>query len=257
MNLTNIRQRLIQRERIVSLINKGFSIPKISKEFGIAKSTIYYHYKKIKGRKFSLVKITDSDKVKGEFLGAFSGDGNFFFDKKIGHYTVSIHLNAENEKEYGIYLKNLIEKGFNKKVRMYSRPKKELLLVFYSKKIFELINEYLYIEGNKTLNVHLKKPIESLSADFLLYFIRGIIDTDGHVNRDNQIILALISKKLIAQVSTILKEFGIKNKITLRKTRPNEKELYQIKILKNDSRKYRKIIGFSNKYKEKNAPAEI
>ena len=151
MNSTKINNKLIQRKNIINLIHQGVSIPKISKQLDAAKSTIYYHYKKIKGRKFPLVIIPNNDQVIGEFLGAFSGDGSFFFDKKTWHYTTSIHLHAIDDEKYGRYLKSLIEKNFNKKVRIYFKPKKELVLVFYSKDIFKLIAEYLTIDGNKTL----------------------------------------------------------------------------------------------------------
>lgn len=257
MNLTKINQKLIKREKILNLINMGISIPKISKKLHVGKSTIYYHYRKIMGRKFPLVKIPNDDKVLGEFLGAFSGDGSFFFDRKIGHYTISIHLNSSDDKNYGFYLKDLIEKNFNKKVRIYFKPKKELLLVFYSREIFRLIDNYLNIKGNKTLNISIKKPLRYLSDEFLTYFVRGLMDTDGSMNKDSQILLCLISKKMILQVSEILKKVGIDNKIRQRKVRPNEHTLYELKILKKNAMKYLDRVGFSNKHKEKNAPAEI
>ncbi len=239
------------RESIIKHINEGNSINKISKSLDLRKSTIYYYYKKIKGRKFKLVKIPTDDKLIGEFLGAFAGDGNFFFDKKIGHYSIVISLHSIDDKEYGFYLKNLIETNFNKKVRIYFRQKNELRLTFYSKVIYKLIDEHLIIDGNKTLNVSLKKPISSLPQDFLSYFVRGLIDTDGHVDKYSKIILALISKDVISQTSDILKQFGIESKISLRKLRPNEHQLYELKIARKDSLKYLEIIGFSNKRKEK------
>ena len=141
MDSTKIRQRITRREKIINLIKRGVSIPKISKELDVGKSTIYYHYKKIKGRRYPLVRIPDNNKVTGEFLGAFAGDGSFFFDKKTGHYTISIHLHPKDDKNYGFYLKDLIEKNFNKKVRFYFKPGRELVLVFYSKDIFKFIGQ--------------------------------------------------------------------------------------------------------------------
>ena len=239
------------RDSIIKQINEGNSINKISKSLDLRKSTIYHYYKKIKGRKFKLVKIPTDDKIIGEFLGVFAGDGNFFFEKNIGHYSITIYLHAIDDKEYGFYLKRLIEENFNKKVRIYFKKRNELKLAFYSKDIYKLIDEYLTISGNKTLNVSLKKPISSLTQGFLSHFVRGLIDTDGHVDKYGKIILALISKSAILQTSDILKQFGIENRISLRKLRPNEHQLYELRIARKDSLKYLEIIGFSNKRKEK------
>ena len=159
-------------------------------------------------------------------------------------------MHAKDDKPYASYIKELIEKNFNKKVRVYLQEKSELRLTFYSKFIYEFLNEYLNTKGNKTLNISLKKPIDNLSNGFLLYFIRGLIDTDGHVDKHGKIILALISKKLIEQTAVILKMFGIDSKISLRKVRPNEHPLYESRILKKEAQKYLFLIGFPNRYKE-------
>lgn len=243
----------MEKESIINLIQKGISIPKIARETGVAKSTIYYHYKKIKGRRFKLVSIPDDKKVIGEFLGAFAGDGSYYFDKKKYHHTISIFLHAKDDKEYGYYLRNLIEQNFNKDVRAYYKyQKNELKLTFYSKKILNLITEYLNIEDNKTLNISLKKDFKIMPRDMLAYFTRGLIDTDGHVNKDGQIVIALISKNMILQLKEILRLFDIESKIHVRKVRPNEHALYELKMLKYAAIRYFNIIGFSNKRKEKN-----
>ena len=66
------------RQKIIKRINENVSINNISKELNLAKSTIYYHYKKIKGKKPKEIEFNfRSEKEIGEFLGIFSGDGNF------------------------------------------------------------------------------------------------------------------------------------------------------------------------------------
>jgi len=127
-----------RKNQIIALIKKDISIPVISNTLDVGKSTVYYHYKKIKGRKYALPKIPTNDMVIGEFLGAFAGDGSFFYDKKTGHYTISFHLHAKDDLQYGFYLKKIIEKNFDKKVRFYSK-KNELRLSFYSKRILSLL----------------------------------------------------------------------------------------------------------------------
>jgi len=49
------------------------------------------------------------------------------------------------------------------------------------------------------------------------------------------------------QVSDILKLLGINNKIFLRKLKPNEHQLYVLRILRKEALKYLNLIGFSNK----------
>ena len=238
------------KNEMIKQLNTGNSINAISRFLNLSKSTIYHYYKKIKGRKFKLAVVPADDKVLGEFLGAFAGDGGMFYDKKYWHYTISIYLHKTDDKLYSLYLKELIEKNFNKKVRVYIHAGSALRLTFRSKTIYKLIEDYLVTSGNKTLNISIKKPISELSDDFLIYFIRGLIDTDGHVDKYGKVILALISQNMIEQVAIILKKLGIDSKISLRKVRPNEHQLYAIRILKKDAGRYLSLIGFSNKYKE-------
>jgi len=56
---------------------------------------------------------------------------------------------------------------------------------------------------------------------------------------------------MIYQTSEILNMFRIKNKIFLRKKQPKWHQQYELKILKKDAQKYLRIIGFSNKRKER------
>lgn len=68
--------------KIICMIKAGYSINYISKHLATAKSTIYYHYKKINGRKYNIVKIPDNQMILGEISGVFAGDGSFFFNPK-------------------------------------------------------------------------------------------------------------------------------------------------------------------------------
>lgn len=247
-----------KKSKIINLIQKGESIPKISKQLNVAKSTIYYHYKKIKGRKFSLTRIPKDDKVLGEFVGAFAGDGSFFHGKKTGHYTIKFHLHGKDDHEYYLYLERLIKNNFNKKLRVYRPKKNQLELSLYSKEIFKMLNYFLILEG-KTKNVCLKGNIDDYSDDFLKYFLRGLFDTDGGVNK-YRIMLKTISKNLMEQASRILFKFLIPHKlIKITDPRPNCQDCYQITIRKSYIKRFSDEIGLSNPRKLrllKNAPAE-
>jgi len=251
MKLTKENYKL-RREKIKLLIKKGISLNKISSKLQIAKSTLYHHYKKIKGKKTKAVVIPKDDAILGEFLGAFAGDGNFFYDKKYGHYTISFHFHATDDKKYADYIKSLTEINFRKKVRSYTNNQNKLSLVFYSKDIYKIIFDNLGVKGKKGVNLKIIKPIKSLSKDFKISFIRGLIDTDGHVNKYGQIILSLIAMGLVKQVSSMLLDLGIQNKLSIRKKQDPWQDQLELKILKKDALKYNKFIGFSNKRKQKN-----
>ncbi len=244
-------RKLERRREIVKLIKSGISIPKISKQLEVNKSTIYYHYRKIKGKKLPVVKIPSNQKVLGEFLGAFSGDGNFYYEKGKWNYTLRIHLHRFDDSQYATYLQKMMQKYFGKKVKIYYIEPNASVLKFHSKRIYELIDDYLVLRPNKSLNVSLKKPIDSLSLDFLRYFVRGVVDTDGSVDNHGRITLGLISENLIRQISKILNQFDIPHRIAVRKTKPEWHDLYVLSINKLPALLYLKEIGFSNKRKER------
>ena len=55
------------RESMINKIKEGISINNISKELGLAKSTIYHHYKKIKGKKYVVPNfVSKLDREEGE-----------------------------------------------------------------------------------------------------------------------------------------------------------------------------------------------
>ena len=64
-----------RREKIKSMIKNDLSLNKISQKLHVAKSTIYHHYLKIKGKQIKNVVIPKDNKILGEFLGVFAGDG--------------------------------------------------------------------------------------------------------------------------------------------------------------------------------------
>lgn len=234
-----------KQNQIIKMIYDGISINKISNELNVAKSTIYHHYRKIKGRKVPQAAIHQEDKVIGEFLGAFAGDGSYFFDPKTYHHTLSFHLHNKDDYLYGLYLQEMIRDRFKVSCRKYSYNN-SLSLVLYSKSLCELITKNLIISRDKTLNIALRENISGYSYEFLKWFVRGVFDTDGSVSR-YRIILKMISKNLVDQISVILLGFGIENSTRLIKDkRENCRDCHELTIKKRQMIRFLNCIGLSN-----------
>ena len=201
--------------------------------------------RKIRGKTCQdILTIPSNPTIIGEFLGVFAGDGYFFFDPKGYHYTFLITLHAKNDLQYVEYLETMFRSHFNKEVRKYYVGN-SIRIMFESKKLFNFINSKLEIK-NKTYNVRLKGRIDDYGMDFLLAFVRGLMDTDGYV-REYSIGIKMASKYVIYQISKILKKIDIENKISIIKDpRPNCKTLYQISINKNQLSNFYGKINFSN-----------
>lgn len=192
---------------IINLIKNGLSINKIIDKTGLGKSTIYYHYKKIRGRKTKKVefKFKNNEEL-GEFLGIFAGDGSFYRGEKH-HYNIRIYT-GYYEKGYIEYLKKVLVKWFCKKPHVYKHKYMNkisaLRFSYDSKEIYLLLKEYLFWEGKKTYTIKLKN-FDINSKDLNLGFLRGLIDTDGNYYAPKRrLSFSTVSKELSQQVQNIM-----------------------------------------------------
>jgi len=247
-------RRLSQKniEAITSMAKRGQSLNSISNELSIGKTTVYYWFVKAVGKKIKPIEINRSNEFDiGQFVGAFAGDGNFYFDKKCNRYRVSFYTGSY-EEEYAFKLNELIFDLFGKKAKMRRRGN-VILNVVYRKKIFDFIKEYLVWEKTKGFTVRLKENPLNYSNDFLKGFVRGLFDTDGNVNRGKaQLMLGSISTRIISQVSEILKIFCLDHNICVFRRKLNRKPLNCIYVYgKSNLQKFNKIVGSSNPYERK------
>ena len=97
----------------------------------------------------------------------------------------------------------------------------------------------------KTYSVRLKYKLENYSHEFLLGFVRGLMDTDGFV-KSNNIGCGVVSKKLIQNLEKILLKNEIITNIKVIKRPPNRRDLYLLIINKTYLNIYSEKIGFSN-----------
>ncbi len=243
MALLNIKVK----EEMIKQIEEGTSINKISKSLNLGKSTIYYYYRQIKGKKY--VEPTfdiNFSEIEGEIVGIFAGDGSQYFEPKAGHYEVNVHFGGQNYW-YALYVKDLFEKFFNKKFRLNKETLNRYRLRIHSKEIFKFFKNYLeYVPQIKHCTVRLK--FVNFSNKFKIEFLRGLVDTDGclyNVVRENRLRInyCTTSDQLSKQISEILNNFDIKNSITvnIREYR-NEKPVYYVNVWKDSADKFINLV---------------
>lgn len=133
------------------------------------------------------------------------------------------------------------------------------MLMFYSRKIFDLIDSFLVI-NRKIENVCLKHDVGTYSYEFITHFVRGVFDTDGHADT-YRVRVKTISKVLMEQISNILFKLFIDHKLVkIHDSRPNCRDCYEITVRKKELEDFYQMIGFSNPRKAKvlrNAAAGI
>ncbi len=241
--------------RLKSLVEEGKSLNQISQILARGKTTIYYHFKKIKGRTFEPINIVlNNDELIGEFLGLFAGDGSLFKTTNY-HYRTYLHFNSTEEIFVHDLIENVLVKLFGKEPMVFTR-KNAINLCYYSKNIHKFIREYLEWDPDrpKTYSVRLKN--KDHSVDFIKGFIRGSLDSDGYLS-SNRISFATVSTGLKDNIVDFLIKLEIIPSVRLYKEkRSNRVDIYHISILKKDHEKFLRIILPRNK-KDLNAPAGI
>ena len=233
------------KESLIKEIKNGISINKISRKLNLANSTIYYHYKKIKGKKSKdsnfIINFSENE---GEIVGIFTGDGSQHGDIPHGNYKTNIHFG--NNLAYVNYVKNLYDNYFNKTWSLYKEFPKgydiKYKLNAVNKKIFNYFPNYI-IYKRETKHNTVKLKTLNLPKHFKIGFLRGLVDTDGTVCKyDNRIrvIYYTTSKILAKQIKLLLKDIEVKSEVYMTK-KQGYKDLYMVQLSQKD------VIKFLNK----------
>lgn len=227
------------KEELIKQIKKGNSVNKISKLLRLGKSTVYYYYKKIQGKKYKAPHfIVSASEIEGEITGIFAGDGSQFYSQKRGSYEINIHFGAKNEK-YARYVKNLFEQYFNKKFRLnYEKEGTIIRIRTQSKIIFYYFKNYLdYDPHIKHATVKLNNL--NFPNDFKKGFLRGLFDTDGSIlykEKENRIRISFYttSFELMKQMKMLMKEFNMTCGYYMRTSKKGvrKKNLYILQLWK-------------------------
>ena len=201
----------METEQIKALVLSGMSLNSITKIIPRSKSTIYYRYKKLEGarkmRKLTLP-VRQSTEV-GEFIGVFAGDGNYYKDSAY-RYQIRIFITA-TDKRYVAEIASLINSLFGVFPWVYERkPYNVTIIRLISKPAVAFIKTYLDFNRNKSASVKLKGQISDYDTNFIIGFLRGLLDTDGHIElKRKRLAFATISLGLANDVEDCLKRLNV------------------------------------------------
>lgn len=159
------------------------------------------------------IKIPKISAELSEFLGALSGDGC------IGRHPSCITITSHKilDKKYTHHLFRLFTKLFGCKPKIITQDN-VLRIIFYSKELSMYLNKkYNFPIGKKKGKLHIPKPIKN-NKKYLIYYIRGLFDTDGSISRHHKsggAILEISSadKKFLNELNKSMKILGFKAKL--------------------------------------------
>jgi len=144
-----MKLNLKQLNKIRDLTEEGMSLNQISNNVNVSKTTVYYHFKKIRGLTNIKPKFNfNDDTLLGEVVGIFTGDGSFYFEPKGYHYQIRVHFGIKNIK-YLNKVKKLFDFSFGKSFSTKKDGDNKLILETHSKDISHFFFEYLNFNGLK------------------------------------------------------------------------------------------------------------
>jgi len=227
-----------QITEIKRLARQGESVNEIKDKLDLAKSTVYYHFKKEVGQKQkeNQVKIPEDEEVKGEICGIFAGDG-YFKEYENGHYTTVLTLNYK--QNYWKRLSSFLEDNLDKEAH-FIRQDSRARLKYDSKKLYKMLKTYLAWKEDKTASIELKNG--ELSRDFKKGFLRGLIDTDGNLNNERYI-FNTISGNLKQSITDLLKDLEMDYSLRIDEDkRENCRDMHRVILTQKSSKKFQAEI---------------
>ncbi len=231
-------RRFAQEElsKILELTQNGASLHEISFLLKRSKSSVQYHYAKVKGkqpRQKDLLIGSLSKLELGWLCGFYAGDGSRNFRKKTYSYEVKFALST---REYHIveYVEKLLLKCGVRSWRCINQ--KRVYVKCLNKSLYGFFEKYLKWEGTKKSNsVRLISP-SFHGDDFLFGFLCGIIDADGGTKR---LYISTSSEKLADNIREICARLNIASKTY-------QYDVFHIYLKKPDYLNVCKKFGFSS-----------
>ncbi|MBS3139531.1 helix-turn-helix domain-containing protein [Candidatus Woesearchaeota archaeon] len=237
------KQRLNSTEldQISTLILSGFSLKTIANKLNKSKTTIYYHFRKVKGKTIIPLTINRlNDELIGEFIGLFAGDGSFYKTKDY-KYKIRLHFSCRDQNYVDNLIKNVLVPLFNKKPMQFLEENR-LNLCYNSKELYGFIKQYLLWDHHLKKTYTVRLISNNYSKKFLIGFIRGSLDSDGHFSSD-KISFATVSTNLKDNIISALKILDLTYSVGYYvDKRPNRVGIYHINIPKGEHPKFISLI---------------
>lgn len=122
-----------------------------------------------------VIRLPDECGELAELMGIIFGDGGI-----NNEWQLVISLNAEADREYAVYISQLLRSLFDIKVAQRRRPRqKTTVLVCSSMNLLDFLVQKGAVRGNKIAQeIDIPQWIRD-NAEYQKAFVRGLVDTDG------------------------------------------------------------------------------
>lgn len=180
----------------------------------------------------------NKEEIIGELMGLFAGDGNYFKTKNYHHRVFLFFGPDEGKFREEVY--DVLFILFNK-YAIKLRRKNLLILLYISRDIIDFIHNYLEWDKDLKKTYSVKLINQKYSKEFKIGFVRGSVDSDGHVSKKvKKINFASVSEGLINNIKQFLEDLDIEFHIhTYSDKRENRKPVHHINV---KSKHYCKFI---------------
>jgi hypothetical protein len=224
--------------KLQSRYKMGASLRRLSKEFSMPKSTIYYNLSKrgaVRHQKRILSLKNKNEYALGFLIGFWCGDGSKFKDKG---YTIKFHMNKKDE-----YISNfllfVLKKLLEIKPKLYYEEGRANVKLS-SKFLYYLIDEYVKYDEYKSKSISLKNRIKNYSNSFLKGFLLGAVLSDGYLK--DTFVFSSISKEFINNVKNIIIRLGFKTYCYREKNR-SWNDVFRLKIERRETSRMKSVLN--------------
>jgi len=163
-----------------------------------------------------------SNKEVGYFLGLYLAEGSIKKKVKGKGYSIEIYLNSE-ESHLANFVAYFVNKYFGCKTRLEQTSDNGIKIIACSRKLVKWIEKVLYCAGKKSPS----RILMTKCKDFMLGFIAGMFDGDGHcvvVGNSCQLNITSATLEHLLFVRNVLFSFGIPNSVIKHNTLLDGKE---------------------------------
>lgn len=170
----------------------------------------------------------ESSEELAELIGILCGDGTY--NDRGGRIEISFGLKSEVYMNYVIKLiRNIFD--YEPKVKTHSNGRQ---VQIFSKQIRHFLFDCIGLDYETEYNKKVPESIFRMSSSERRAFVRGLLDTDGHVNK-SVISFSNISEELLRGTQTVLLYENIRSRLSRVENEYNE--IYLLSIVDLDSKR--------------------